>query len=196
MKLKGVYVLVSILFFLSINVSYAATLQTRYGGQAFYDPDNNVTWLGNANVGGIQSWQDATNWAAGLIMGTADQWALPGVTGDPFGYLYQIRGIRDNAQGPFNNIQSGYYWTRQNVYDPYAGSNAYWQYSFDNTKPSPTRQFYDNPFNPTGTAYAWAMHNGDPLQGLDVSPVPIPAALWMFATGVIGFFGLSRRNRG
>ena len=207
-------IILSAFLILVANISHSATLHPRYGGQAYYDPDTNVTWLTNANSQGRVSWQAATDWAQDLVIASADQWALPGVApghnlGDctagvlsecvfnPFGYLHQVRGIRDNNQGVFSNIQTDYYWSRQKVYEPYSGNNVYWMFSFDSTKNSPTLQLFDNPFSPTGTGFAWALHSGDPLNGLtvDVSPVPVPAAVWMFGASIAGVFGILRRRK-
>lgn len=51
--------------------------------EAYYDTDLNITWLANANVNGLQSWQVATAWAANLSIVdtvnniTYDNWRLP-----------------------------------------------------------------------------------------------------------------------
>ena len=36
--------------------------------------------------------------------------------------------------------------------------------------------------------YAWAVHAGD------VAAVPLPSAVWLFLSGMIGFMGLKRRS--
>ena len=40
----------------------------------------------------------------------------------------------------------------------------------------------------TGVQIAWAVRDGD------VSPVPIPSAVWLFGSGLIGLFGVARRK--
>ena len=48
--------------------------------------------------------------------------------------------------------------------------------------------YFDTPLNPT---------TSDPLVGTVVvtpDPVPVPAAVWFFATGLLGFAGLRKRN--
>lgn len=44
-------------------------------------------------------------------------------------------------------------------------------------------------FNPTGSAY-----NIGSIQTITVSAVPIPAAIWLFSSGLIGLIGLARRK--
>jgi hypothetical protein len=33
------------------------------------------------------------------------------------------------------------------------------------------------------------------FDNVDVDPVPIPAAVWLFGSGLMGLFGLSRKRR-
>ena len=40
----------------------------------------------------------------------------------------------------------------------------------------------------TNDNYAWAVQSGD------ISAVPIPAAIWLFSSGLIGLIGLARRK--
>jgi hypothetical protein len=37
--------------------------------------------------------------------------------------------------------------------------------------------------------YGWAVRSGD------VSAVPVPAAIWLFGSGLLGLIGISRRQR-
>lgn len=51
--------------------------------------------------------------------------------------------------------------------------------------------------NITGTDFIiWADGDSDSFRvgGLDVSAVPVPAAIWLFASGLLGLVGLSRRK--
>jgi hypothetical protein len=38
-------------------------------------------------------------------------------------------------------------------------------------------------------AYAWAVHEGN------IGAVPIPAAVWLFGSGLIGLIGAARRKK-
>jgi hypothetical protein len=43
--------------------------------------------------------------------------------------------------------------------------------------------------------HAWAVHDGNPYQ--DVNPnavVPLPAAVWLFGSGLLGLIGIARRR--
>jgi hypothetical protein len=79
--------------------------------------------------------------------------------------------------GPFSNLQSSYYWSATE-YAP-STTNAW--------------IFYMNlggqdGFYKTSNGYAWAVQSGD------VSAVPVPAAAWLFGSGLIGLIGLARRK--
>jgi hypothetical protein len=41
------------------------------------------------------------------------------------------------------------------------------------------------------TALAWAVRDGD----VAASVVPLPAAAWLFGSGLLGLFGVSRRKQ-
>lgn len=80
--------------------------------------------------------------------------------------------------GPFSNIQSEWYWSATD-FAPVIG-NA-WAFNMD-------LGFNGDGGDKTHNFYAWAVHSGD------VSAVPIPAAVWLFGSGLIGLIGLARRK--
>jgi len=51
-----------------------------------------------------------------------------------------------------------------------------------------------------GLEFRWGRNNGTAmegaLQGLGVAAVPIPGAVWLFGSGLIGLIGFAKRNRG
>lgn len=80
--------------------------------------------------------------------------------------------------GPFSNLQSWGYWSATE----YAPITSYaWHFGMidggqlkvDNSKNS----------------YAWAVHSGDVSE-----VVPVPAAVWLFGSGLIGLIGVARRK--
>jgi hypothetical protein len=83
--------------------------------------------------------------------------------------------------GPFANLQSYFYWTNL-AYAPSPGSDA-WLFASSHGSQDPTNQ--------GGGFYAWAVHAGD----VGVAPVPLPAGVWLFGSGLIGLTALSRRRR-
>ena len=84
--------------------------------------------------------------------------------------------------GPFSNVQSSYYWSA--TADPYTFPGYAWYFDFSNG--------LQNSIGKTNGFYAWAVHSGD--VGAAVSSVPVPAAVWLFGSGLAGLFGFARRR--
>jgi hypothetical protein len=193
-----------------------ATLTSVLGGQAIYDSDADLTWLVNANAAvgsaydtyspgsGLMNWADAKAWAASLdIDGVpgADGWRLPdsdtscsayNCTGSELGNLfYNVLGgtagssIATNHNSNydlFTNVQSGlfqsgHYWTAVD-YAP-VPSNA-WNFIMSTG--------YQSSDIKTNSIYAWAVQSGN-------AEVPVPAAVWLFGSGLLGLMGLGRQRR-
>jgi hypothetical protein len=79
--------------------------------------------------------------------------------------------------GPFSNLQASQYWT--GIEDP---SNPNDVYAFNlgaGGQGTPNKGI---------ALYVWAVHDGD------IAAVPIPAAFWLFGSGLIGLFGFVRRR--
>ena len=79
--------------------------------------------------------------------------------------------------GPFNNFQSLQYWS---VTELALDTNDAWYFDFGNG----IQDFGNKDFN----FYTWAVHNGD------IGAVPIPSAVWLFGSGLIGLVGVARRK--
>jgi hypothetical protein len=86
--------------------------------------------------------------------------------------------------GPFN-LQNGAYWSGTSI-DPvrYTLPDYAWYFNFDNGQQGYTYQ-YNNYYR------AWAVHDGD----VGVSIVPVPAAVWLFGSGLLGLLALARKRR-
>ncbi len=170
------------------------------GSNGVYDTDLDITWLLDANAGagspfdngfsttdGIMSWTNARDWADSLAVGAATNWRLPDT--DPacgtafncisseMGHLYYTElgnaagGPLTNT-GPFLNVQSIFYWSgTEFASDP----RSAWVFRFDDG--------FQFAFNKDGNYLAWAVHSGD------VSAIPLPAAGWLFGSGLIGLLG-------
>ena len=80
--------------------------------------------------------------------------------------------------GPFSNLQPDRYWSGTE-YAPYTVSTWNFsfysgnQYAFDKSMPN---------------YYALAVRPGD------VATVPVPAAVWLFGSGLLGLVGVARRK--
>jgi len=169
--------------------------------QAYYDPNLNITWAADADINGADIWGRQTAWVAGLTIGGVNGWRLPsvdvngdgavvdcafvGVTGcadNEMGYLYFEEGIATARPGPFSNLQ----------FDD-------WHWSGTAFAPNPPQLAWSLDFHfVTGILggsvlsvnnHAWAVHDGD------VGAVPIPPAVWLFGSGLLGLIGIVRRNK-
>ena len=85
--------------------------------------------------------------------------------------------------GPFSNIKSYLYWSATE-YAPSPG--VAWLFGFDGGEQTTGGTDIDFIF------YAWAVHDGD----VGTAVVPLPAAVWLFSSGVLGLIGMARRNKG
>ncbi len=181
--------------------------------QAYYDPNLDITWAADANIVGTGKWEDQVALVAGLNIGGVTGWRLPsmdvngdgtvvecgvgggGVTGcsdNEMGYLFWEEGIQGyiantnytffgGAPEPFTNILPFQYWSSTEVMpDPFDVFSA-WIYRFDDAN-----QFEGLDGD---TSSAWAVHSGD------VSAVPVPAAVWLFGSGLLGLVGMARRKK-
>lgn len=187
-----------------------AALVERLGGQAYYDDVADLTWLADANYAqtsgydtdGVMTWESANTWVAGLIVDGVDGWRLPDTlqpdancdsqsrgfdygyncTGSEMGNLfYNVLGNTAGSltnTGPFSNIQEFGYWSATD--ETYRIGDA-WYFSMNSGK--------QNYFSKSINYNAWAVQSGD------ISAVPVPAAVWLFGSGLLGLIGVARRKR-
>jgi len=192
-----------------------AALVSRLGGLAYYDDVANVTWLADANYAktsgasatGQMDWSTANAWAGSLTIDGVTGWQLPNTvqpdpscdsqgagisfgfncTGSPMGELFYnelggqafqpISSTHNSNYNLFSNIQSDFYWSATEFA---FNTSAAWAFGFKDG------QQYE--YDKTDTWYTWAVHAGD------VAPVPLPAAVWLFGTGLLGLMGITRRK--
>lgn len=182
--------------------SAEAALIERLGGLAYYDDVANLTWLADANYAqttgydadGLMTWAEANAWAAGLNVGGVTGWRLPevdencsgmwcydsemvnlfhGVLGNEFG----INGYR--ITGPFSNVQDYLYWQHQEVAtDTSTAWLIVWESGFKGLQAWQEKDMLN---------YAWAVRTGD------AGVVPVPAAAWLFVSGLF-VLGLGARR--
>jgi len=77
--------------------------------------------------------------------------------------------------GPFSNIQSYLYWSAP-------GTASAWTFDM-------ASGFQINNYGKNNSFYGWAVQSGD------VSTVPVPAAVWLFGSGLLGLVCVARRKR-
>lgn len=190
---------------LVLSTSANAALIERLGGLAYYDDQADLTWLADANYAGTSgnyhgrmNWADANAWAAGLIVGGVDGWRLPGTdpgisgynqTGSEMGNLFynvlggvagsSITTIHNTNYDLFSNVRCNACWSATE-YAPNTAAGA-WVFTMV--------YGYQDAGNKTNLYSAWAMQSGD------VSAVPVPAAVWLFGSGLIGLAGIARRKK-
>jgi hypothetical protein len=194
------------------GLSFGALLDR--GGGLIYDTDLNITWLADANYArttgyvndGLMAWASATSWATNLsyydsVRGvTYDDWRLPtsdtcvgyNCTGSELGHLIysELGGVAGQSIGTthnanyslFTNLRSSIYWSATvDAFDIYHSAwifDTYWSGQGTLLK--------------TSTLYAWAVRPGDVAAA--ASAVPVPAAAWLFSSGLIGLIGVARRK--
>ena len=194
----------SIFSFISVP-SHAALVDN--GGGLIYDSVLDITW---AQPDTLRIWDDANSWAAGLTLGGVSGWRLPYIsvaagagpfTGSPvdcstatelacrdneLGYMFyqnlsgtfgqSILTSGDQDLAKFPSLQSSSYWSGTEYID----SDSAWGFFFG---------FGGQGIGSQGSSlYSWAVHAGN------VGAVPIPAAVWLFGSGLIGLLGLARRK--
>lgn len=186
--------------------------------------DANYAKTSGYDADGLMDWNKAVIWAANLSYydsvrkQTLTDWRLPGMidVGAPgcnWGYngtdcgfnvsgaiaemahlfydelgnkgYYSTSGVAPQAgwglanTGPFSNIQNSYYW--YSVEDALISPVGAWAFEFDDG--------HQDPHLKNGLNSAWAVHKGD------VGAVPVPAALWLMGSGLLGMVGVARRKR-
>ena len=218
MKKRFLAVLGAGLFLLTITGMANAALTTigtaTYGGSDYnliWDDDNNgnsVVWLDYTN--GAANWLAQNGWAAGLVSDlyistpgyavTWDDaaWRLPSAGANPQGGYDQITSemgdlfyndlglsayssttaAQLNATN-FDNLIAAWYWSgTECAYYPYFA----WRFTM----------YYGDQFNDD------KYHGGYGLavRGGQVSAVPMPAAIWLFGSGIAGLAALGRCRKG
>ena len=98
---------------------------------------------------------------------------------DRLGNLQPDFGLTNT--GPFSNIQPYGNWS--SGYTVYSGFAWYFRFSFG-------FQSYDGV---SSNLSAWAVHDGDVGAAIP-SAVPLPASVWLFGSGLLGFIGAKRRQ--
>ena len=185
----------------------------NYAQSSGYDSDGRMTWI------------DAKAWAAQLSYGGYDDWRLPSARlMNPTNPCHAWDGSCDrgphNTTGElghmfYNNLgnlasvdtnsssQTNYGVTNSSFTDSDSGASlsivnfqndVYWlseRYAPDTHNAWAFYAFIGNQTGNghDGSGYSWAVRDGD------VSSVPVPAAVWLFGSALLGLAGVKRRSR-
>lgn len=200
-----------------------AALEDR-GGGLVYDTVLDITWLADGNYAqtsgfhdtGMMSWSDANSWASQVQYAGYNGWRLPntpisdptcsqqdrdvgdavvdfgwGCTGSELGHLYQDLGgvgtssVLDSGDPDldlFVNLMAD-----ASVGPP----QEYWSNQLNSSRAFHFHLFngFQRDIDQLVSMYALLVHDGD------ITPVPLPAAFWLFAAGMVGFFGFGRQKQ-
>ncbi|MEI6065947.1 MAG: DUF1566 domain-containing protein [Methylococcaceae bacterium] len=165
-----------------------------------YDSDQNITWAADANLAktlgnsgdGKMTWDAAVAWTSHLEIGGHNDWRLPATlstveglnpAGSEMGHLFDasLAGAANNVH--FSNIQDSNYWSGTQSDSNNADAWSFTIKAGNQITSAKTSRFY-----------AWAVHNGDvgKMQQNTIPPVPVPAAIWLFGSGLIALLGVKR----
>ncbi|WKJ88857.1 DUF1566 domain-containing protein [Methylomonas montana] len=159
----------------------AADFNTSTGNLSWFGAQAWVGYLNNIEYGGYSDWRLPTIPATTTGYDSTSEYGhlfyneLGGIAGRPISLVHNAN------YGLFANIndQSGHY---------------YWSGTEHNTTPYSARifSFYSSAggtqLKDNTTLSAWVVRGGD------VAAVPLPGAVWMFLTGLLGLLGI-RRNQ-
>jgi len=191
------------------DANYAKT--TGYDSDGAMTWDQDTAWAANLNYDGLTGWRLASARLNGtttfstdgstdlsfndtrseighlfLELGNKPEYTTSGTFLPPgfFGLTNTVFVDADTNQSvSFLNVQNGMYWeAEENALIPYA---AAWSFDTSNGLQNPGE-------SKAGNLFAWAVHDGDIA---NVSSVPVPAAVWLFGSGLLGLATTARRRK-
>lgn len=205
--IKCVAVAALIMISTSVSAALLGRLSSTPGGtdyQAYYDDQLDITWSAAVNVNGPDTWANHVGWASLYSIDGVTGWRLPNfdVNGDgniihcvtdstfacldnELAYMVRVNGFYPMNTGPFSGLdQSGIYVSGTE----YAlDTNSVWQISLSVNR---TPGGISTSLKSYAFFNAWAVHDGDVA-----SLVPVPAAAWLFGSGLLGLIGMAKRKK-
>lgn len=191
------------------------------GGGLIYDTVLDVTWLSNANVNGVNNWNDSSNWAADFSYYdsvrnvTYTDWRLPFSLQPDSNCASQT-----DAGAPYGIQSSGHNCTGSEMGHLFSDLGGVWgqsiatahndnYYLFQNLEPH--HYWTSEPYAPNpGNIWFFGWDDGDQspddrygnLYAMLVRPgdvatlaTPLPSAMWLFGSGLLGLVGMARARR-
>jgi hypothetical protein len=149
------------------------------GSGFIYDTVSNITWYDSTYypAGTGVNWDAAKAWSIAQNFGGVTGWRLP--TEAEFVNLY-AQGVTSSTPSPFTTLTTQNYWSS----DEYPSTGGAWAYFFQFVNGSQTYQ------PKSGNAAVLAVYAGD--IGPNGPVVPIPAAIWLLGSGLVGLARLRR----
>jgi hypothetical protein len=155
-----------------------------FGAQAYTKYLNTINYAGSnqwalpsAGANPQLGYNQTTGPLGQLYYNELNALAYPGTTGTNYGILGNGAFYTSGTVGPFANAQTYGYWS-STEYAP----NAYHAWFF-----STYQGIQGNPTMDT-LMYAWA------ASPTNLTAVPLPGAVWLFGSGLVGVLGFKRRG--
>ena len=174
-------------FAFSVSSGAQASLISS-GDLTVYDSVQDLTWTKDANLNGLMDWATSVDWANNLDYAGYTDWVLPTI--DQLSTQFStnlaeaagssITASHNTSYGLFTNVQMSVYWS---INEYTLAPDLAWTFVTLNGS-------YIG-LNKALNYYAWAVRPGD----VATSSVPVPAAAWLFLSGVIGVMSFTRKKQ-
>ena len=183
-----------------VSFSANSALVSRLGGLAYYDDVADLTWSQDASIFVASNWSTTATNMLTLNIGGVTGWRLPTAdlscgnsticdSSELGNMFHNVLGgttgttLLDSHNANYNLFTGvlGFNWTSDEyAADPFFGI-AYSFWGSTSGKQSLNNKSYSRG--------GWAVQSGD------VSAVPIPAAIWLLGSALLGLIGVAKRKK-